>query len=161
MLSRDGRQFMSQHSRLDDMPNTSNQPKLCSNFSHATSVLPPIPAVSLLLNLSSNSRANWSASHSNWHEIAFILMLMKALSSMRISWNSKNTTVGEGFFETEEGKSNAVRKGGACCIQWKRHHYCTIEHLINIVFEGMSGISMCISQHQHLNFILCNSVVMT
>ena len=29
----------------------------------------------------------------------------------------------------------------------------TIEHLINIVFEGMSGTPMCISQHQHLNLI--------
>ena len=31
---------------------------------------------------------------------------------------------------------------------------CSIEHLINIVFEGMSGASMRILQHQHLNFIL-------
>jgi len=31
---------------------------------------------------------------------------------------------------------------------------CSIEHLINIVLEGMSGALMCISQHQHLNFIL-------
>jgi len=31
---------------------------------------------------------------------------------------------------------------------------CSIEHLINIVLEGISGASMCILQHQHLNFIL-------
>jgi len=31
---------------------------------------------------------------------------------------------------------------------------CSIEHLINIVLEGISGVSMHISQHQHLNFIL-------
>ena len=31
---------------------------------------------------------------------------------------------------------------------------CSIEHLINIVFEGMSGASMRISQHQHFNLIL-------
>ena len=31
--------------------------------------------------------------------------------------------------------------------------YCSIEHLIHIVFEGMSGTSMCILQHQHLNLI--------
>ena len=30
---------------------------------------------------------------------------------------------------------------------------CSIEHLINIVFEGMSGTPMCILQHQHLNLI--------
>ena len=30
---------------------------------------------------------------------------------------------------------------------------CSIEHLINIVLEIMSGVSMRISQHQHLNFI--------
>ena len=30
---------------------------------------------------------------------------------------------------------------------------CSIEHLINIVLEGMSGASMRISQYQHLNFI--------
>ena len=30
---------------------------------------------------------------------------------------------------------------------------CSIEHLIDIVLEGMSGISMHILQHQHLNFI--------
>ena len=31
--------------------------------------------------------------------------------------------------------------------------YCSIEHLIHITFEGMSGASMCISQHQHFNLI--------
>ena len=31
---------------------------------------------------------------------------------------------------------------------------CSIEHLINIVLEGMSGTSMCILQYQYLNFIL-------
>jgi len=30
---------------------------------------------------------------------------------------------------------------------------CSIEHLINIVFEGISGTPMCISQHQHLDLI--------
>jgi len=31
---------------------------------------------------------------------------------------------------------------------------CSIEHLINIVFEDMGGASMHILQHQHLNLIL-------
>jgi len=31
---------------------------------------------------------------------------------------------------------------------------CSIEHLINIVLEGMSSTPMCISQHQHFYFIL-------
>ena len=31
---------------------------------------------------------------------------------------------------------------------------CSIEHLINIVFEGMSGTPMHISQYLHLNLIL-------
>ena len=30
---------------------------------------------------------------------------------------------------------------------------CSIEHLINIVLEGMSGTLMRISQHQHFHFI--------
>ena len=30
---------------------------------------------------------------------------------------------------------------------------CSIEHLINIVFEGMSGTPMRISQHQYLDLI--------
>jgi len=30
---------------------------------------------------------------------------------------------------------------------------CSIEHLINIVLEGMSGTPMHISQHQHFHFI--------
>ena len=30
---------------------------------------------------------------------------------------------------------------------------CSIERLINIVFEDIGGVSMCISQHQHLNLI--------
>ena len=30
---------------------------------------------------------------------------------------------------------------------------CSIEHLINIVFEDVDGASMHISQHQHLNLI--------
>jgi len=30
---------------------------------------------------------------------------------------------------------------------------CSIEYLINIVLEGMSGTLMCISQHQHLDLI--------
>jgi len=47
-------------------------------------------------------------------------MLMKASSGTRISWNSKNATIGGGFFETEEGKSNSVRKGGACRNAGKR-----------------------------------------
>ena len=31
--------------------------------------------------------------------------------------------------------------------------YCSVEHLIHIIFEGMSDASMHILQHQHLNFI--------
>jgi len=47
-------------------------------------------------------------------------MLMKASSGTRISWDSKNATIGGGFFETEEGKSNTIRKGGACRNAGKR-----------------------------------------
>ena len=31
--------------------------------------------------------------------------------------------------------------------------YCSVEHLIHIVFEGISGALMCILQHQYLNLI--------
>jgi len=47
-------------------------------------------------------------------------MMMKASSGTRISWNSKNATTEGGFFETAKGKSNAVRKGGACRNAGKR-----------------------------------------
>ena len=32
--------------------------------------------------------------------------------------------------------------------------YCSVEHLVHIVFKGMSGALMHISQYQHLNLIL-------